>query len=65
MKEKFEASKSRNKVLANENKTLKDQVKTLLDKGRHDDELIELLTVLITILITFIKKKIILFLFIF
>jgi hypothetical protein len=45
MKEKFEASKSRNKVLANENKTLKDQVKTLLDKGRHDDELIELLTV--------------------
>jgi hypothetical protein len=30
-------------VLANENKTFKEQVKTLLEKGKHDDELIEAL----------------------
>lgn len=45
MKEKFEAIKARNTVLANENKTVKEQVKTLLDKGKHDDELIEALMV--------------------
>ena len=46
MKEKLEASKARNKVLANENKTHKDQIKTLLEKGKHDDELIEALLVI-------------------
>lgn len=45
LKEKFEASKARNKVLSNENKTFKDQVKTLLEKGKHDDELIDALMV--------------------
>ena len=45
MKEKFEAAKARNKVLTNENKTFKEQVKTLLEKGKHDDELIEALMV--------------------
>ncbi len=30
-------------MIANENKTLKEQVKTLLEKGKHDDELIEAL----------------------
>ena len=32
-------------MIANENKTLKDQVKTLLEKGKHDDELVEALMV--------------------
>lgn len=45
IKEKLEASKARNKVLSNENKTHKDQIKTLLEKGKHDDELIEALLV--------------------
>jgi hypothetical protein len=45
MKEKLEASKARNKVLTNENKTFKEQVKTLLEKGKHDDELVEALMV--------------------
>lgn len=44
-KEKLEAMKARNAVLANENKTVKEQVKTLLEKGKHDDELIEALMV--------------------
>ena len=47
MKEKLEASKARNKVLTNENKTFKEQVKTLLEKGKHDDELVEALMVII------------------
>lgn len=45
MKDKLEATKARNKVLANENKIHKDQIKTLLDKGKHDDELIDALMV--------------------
>ena len=45
LKEKFEASKARNKVLSNEVKTLKQQAATLLDKGKHDNELIEALLV--------------------
>ena len=35
----------RNKVLANENKANKAQLQTLLEKGRHDDELIDALFV--------------------
>lgn len=46
MKEKLEACKARNKVLSNENKTHKEQIKTLLEKGKHDDELVEALLVL-------------------
>ena len=42
-KEKLDAMKARNAVLANENRTYKDQVKTLLEKGKHDDELIDAL----------------------
>jgi len=45
LKEKLEATKARNTVLTNENKTYKEQVKTLLEKGKHDDELIEALMV--------------------
>ena len=45
MKEKFDASKARNKVLTNEMKSLKQQMATLKDKGKHDDELIEALLV--------------------
>jgi hypothetical protein len=45
IKEKLDASKSRNRVLINESKTLKEQVKTLLEKGQHDDELVEALLV--------------------
>ena len=48
IKDKLEATKARNKVLANENKTHKDQIKTLLDKGKHDDELIDALMVFIS-----------------
>merc|ERR1719210_3281822 len=40
MKNKWEASKARNKVLSTEVKGLKGQISTLLEKGKHDDELI-------------------------
>ncbi|XP_033105847.1 coiled-coil domain-containing protein 13-like [Anneissia japonica] len=43
LKEKFDASKARNKVLANELKSLKQQVGTFIEKGKHDDELISAL----------------------
>lgn len=43
VKEKLDSMKVRNSVLSNENRTLKDQVKTLIDKGKHDNELIEML----------------------
>lgn len=43
VKEKLDSMKVRNNVLTNDNKTLKDQVKTLIDKGKHDNELIEML----------------------
>lgn len=43
VKEKWEASKSRNKVLANENKNFREQVKVLNEKGKHDNELIDAL----------------------
>ncbi|XP_048366342.1 coiled-coil domain-containing protein 13 isoform X2 [Sphaerodactylus townsendi] len=43
VKRKLEASKARNQVLSSEVKTLKEQISTLLDKGKHDDELIDAL----------------------
>ncbi|KAK4827566.1 hypothetical protein QYF61_019190 [Mycteria americana] len=43
VKKKLDASKARNKVLCSEVKTLKGQIITLLEKGRHDDELIDAL----------------------
>lgn len=43
LKKKLDAAKTRNSVLANQNKGFKEQMKTLIDKGRHDDELIEAL----------------------
>lgn len=45
MKQKLEASKARNKVLANENKSFKAEMQKLVDKGVHDDELISALIV--------------------
>ncbi|KAK2186979.1 hypothetical protein NP493_181g00044 [Ridgeia piscesae] len=42
-KDKLEAAKSRNKVLQTESKATKQQIETLLEKGRHDDELIQAL----------------------
>ncbi|XP_067386509.1 coiled-coil domain-containing protein 13 isoform X2 [Emydura macquarii macquarii] len=43
VKKKLDASKARNKVLSSEMKTLKGQILTLLEKGKHDDELIDAL----------------------
>ncbi|XP_036375446.1 coiled-coil domain-containing protein 13 [Megalops cyprinoides] len=43
LKKKLEASKARNRVLSSEVKSLKGQVSTLLDKGKHDDELVDAL----------------------
>ncbi|XP_073704857.1 coiled-coil domain-containing protein 13 [Garra rufa] len=43
MKKKLEASKARNKVLSTEVKALKSQISTLLDKGKHDNELVDAL----------------------
>ncbi|XP_048728819.2 coiled-coil domain-containing protein 13-like isoform X1 [Ostrea edulis] len=43
LKKKFDAARTRNSVLANQNKGFKEQMKTLMDKGHHDDELIEAL----------------------
>ncbi|XP_074013175.1 coiled-coil domain-containing protein 13 isoform X2 [Numenius arquata] len=43
VKKKLDASKARNKVLCGEVKTLKGQIVTLLEKGKHDDELIDAL----------------------
>ncbi|XP_075683928.1 coiled-coil domain-containing protein 13 isoform X2 [Rhinoderma darwinii] len=43
LKKKFDASKARNKSLSNDLKTLKMQMVTLLEKGKHDDELIDAL----------------------
>ncbi|EPQ04045.1 Coiled-coil domain-containing protein 13 [Myotis brandtii] len=45
LKKKFEGVRSRNKVLASEVKTLRSQMGTLVEKGRHDDELIDALMV--------------------
>nr|XP_025723195.1 coiled-coil domain-containing protein 13 [Callorhinus ursinus] len=43
LKKKLEGVKSRNKVLSSEVKTLRSQMGTLVEKGRHDDELIDAL----------------------
>nr|XP_003930910.2 coiled-coil domain-containing protein 13 [Saimiri boliviensis boliviensis] len=43
LKKKCEGLRSRNKVLASEVKTLRSQMGTLVEKGRHDDELIDAL----------------------
>ncbi|KAM6374402.1 LOW QUALITY PROTEIN: coiled-coil domain-containing protein 13 [Alca torda] len=43
VKKRLDASKARNKVLCSEVKTLKGQIVTLLEKGKHDDELIDAL----------------------
>ncbi|XP_003409977.1 coiled-coil domain-containing protein 13 [Loxodonta africana] len=43
LRKKFEGVKSRNKVLSSEVKTLRSQMGTLVEKGRHDDELIDAL----------------------
>jgi DNA repair exonuclease SbcCD ATPase subunit len=43
LKQKLEAGKARITILTTETKTHKQQIQTLLDKGRHDDELIEAL----------------------
>ncbi|XP_036287867.1 coiled-coil domain-containing protein 13 isoform X1 [Pipistrellus kuhlii] len=45
LKKKLEGSRSRNKVLSSEVKTLRSQMGTLVEKGRHDDELIDALMV--------------------
>ncbi|XP_032172806.1 coiled-coil domain-containing protein 13 [Mustela erminea] len=43
LKKKLEGVRSRNKVLSSEVKTLRSQMGTLVEKGRHDDELIDAL----------------------
>ncbi|XP_069503862.1 coiled-coil domain-containing protein 13 [Ambystoma mexicanum] len=43
LKKKLDASKARNRVVTNEVKTLKSQIVTLMEKGKHDDELIDAL----------------------
>uniref|UniRef100_A0A2K5SDY5 Coiled-coil domain containing 13 n=1 Tax=Cebus imitator TaxID=2715852 RepID=A0A2K5SDY5_CEBIM len=43
LRKKCEGVRSRNKVLASEVKTLRSQMGTLVEKGRHDDELIDAL----------------------
>nr|XP_020671405.1 coiled-coil domain-containing protein 13 [Pogona vitticeps] len=43
VKKKLDGAKARNQVLSSEVKTLKEQISTLLDKGKHDDELIDAL----------------------
>lgn len=45
VKKKLEGSKARNKVLSNEVKTLKEQISTLMEKGKHDNELVDALVV--------------------
>lgn len=45
LKRKAEGTRSRNKVLSSEVKTLRSQMGTLVEKGRHDDELIDALVV--------------------
>ncbi|XP_039582562.1 coiled-coil domain-containing protein 13 [Passer montanus] len=43
LKKKFDASRARNQMLCGEVKMLKGQIGTLLEKGKHDDELIQAL----------------------
>ncbi|KAI4896779.1 hypothetical protein NFI96_020091 [Prochilodus magdalenae] len=42
-KKKLEAGRARNRILSAELKGLKTQIATLLDKGKHDDELVDAL----------------------
>ena len=42
---KFDASKTRNKILSSELKGMKEQMKMLVEKGNRDDELISALMV--------------------
>ncbi|KAK9538601.1 hypothetical protein VZT92_003763 [Zoarces viviparus] len=43
VKKKLNASRARNKSLSTEMKSLKGQISTLLEKGKHDDELVDAL----------------------
>ncbi|XP_068557516.1 coiled-coil domain-containing protein 13 [Cebidichthys violaceus] len=43
VRKKLDASKARNKSLSTEMKSLKGQISTLLEKGKHDDELVDAL----------------------
>ncbi|XP_063309229.1 coiled-coil domain-containing protein 13 [Pelobates fuscus] len=43
LKKKLDASKARNKVLSNDVRSLKMQIATLVEKGKHDDELVDAL----------------------
>ncbi|XP_055007512.1 coiled-coil domain-containing protein 13 [Boleophthalmus pectinirostris] len=43
VRKKLDASKARNKSLSSELKNLKSQISTLLEKGKHDDELVDAL----------------------
>lgn len=47
MQQKYEGIKARNKILSGELKGIKEQLATLLEKGKHDDEFIEVLLVCI------------------
>ncbi|XP_028283713.1 coiled-coil domain-containing protein 13 [Parambassis ranga] len=56
VKKKLEASKARNKSLSAEMKTLKVQISTLLQKGKHDDELVDALLKQQTQMQTLLKR---------
>lgn len=45
LRKKLDASKARNKSLSAELKALKVQMSALLEKGKHDDELVDVLLV--------------------
>ena len=45
LKEKHDAAKARNQILSKELKSMKSQISTLLEKGKHDDDLISALMV--------------------
>lgn len=45
VRKKLDASRARNKSLSVEMKTLKVQMTALLEKGKHDDELVDVLLV--------------------
>lgn len=44
-KEKNSAARARNKILTQDVKNFKEQISTLVDKGKHDDELVSALLV--------------------
>merc|ERR1712243_551394 len=45
VKEKHDAAKTRNQVLSKELKSIKTQIATLIEKGKHDDDLVAALMV--------------------